>query len=483
MRLLTLTFKDVLHLTSYDKENSMSNGGIMGGSRRRARLRHGALAIAAVAALALSACSGTPTPAETAAGDVELSGDLVFWSSFTQGPRAEYMQKMADKFMAANPKVSISIETFSYPEFETKWTTGLASGQVPDISTALPNQVVEMINVNALAPVGDVIDDIGRDRFSAAALAEGTKDDVNYSVPTYSHAQVMWYRTDLLKAAGLEVPETWADLKKAAVALNSPPGVYGLSVPFGTNDLLGTRYLNFYVQSAGGKLIDDSGRADLTSSAAIEGINYWVDLYKAVSPEGSVNYNITDQATLFYQGKTAFDFNSGFHIGGVATNSPDLLDDIAAAPLPRLKKGDPIYGGETSNIPLVVWGLGDNQVVAKAFLKSLYADEDYINFIHSVPGGMLPALSDISEDPAYLDNERLVQFADSVKVITDVIPLGTAIGMEDGPQVQAGIITSQRVVEAMFQDIILNNTPVKDAAKAAEDKLNQLFVTAGVRFK
>ncbi len=182
--------------------------------------------------------------------------------------------------------------------------------QVPDISTALPNQVVEMIDVGALSPVDDVIDTIGRQRFSAAALNEGQKDGASYSVPIYSHAQVMWYRKDLLDAKGIAVPTTWAELKDAAVALNNPPAVYGLSVPLGTNDMMATRYLNFYVQSAGGALIDASGRADLTSPAAIEGINYWVDLYKLTSPQGSINYNVLDQATLFYQGKTAFDFNS-----------------------------------------------------------------------------------------------------------------------------------------------------------------------------
>lgn len=412
----------------------------------------------------------------------ELSGDLVFWSSFTQGPRAEYMQRMADKFTAAHPKVKISIETFSWNEFNTKWTTGLAAGQVPDISTALPNQVVEMIDVGALAPVDDVIDAIGRSRFAESALREGQKDGNSYSLPVYSHAQVMWYRTDLLAAKGIAVPTTWAELKDAAIALNDPPNVYGLSVPLGTNDFMGARYLNYYVQSAGSTLIDATGRADLTSPAAIEGINFWVDLYKQVSPQGSINYNVLDQATLFYQGKTAFDFNSGFHIGGVASTTPDLLDDFAAAPLPRLKAGDPIYGGETANIALVAWAVGKHQEAAKAFLKSLYEDADYIEFIHSVPGGMLPALNDISQQPAYQDNDLLKQFASSVAVIEEVIPLGSAIGMEDGPKVQAGIITSQAVIEQMFQDIILNGTPVEQAAQAAEDKLNELFVAAGAVF-
>jgi multiple sugar transport system substrate-binding protein len=446
-------------------------------SQRRKRKmilqRTGAFGLAATLALALGAPAG--------AAD-KLSGDVVFWSSFTQGPRAEYMQRMADRFMAANPEVKITIETFSWPEFNTKWSTGLAAGQVPDISSALPNQVVEMISVDALAPVDDVVDAIGRSRFYDAALNEGRKDGVGYSLPLYSHAQVMWYRKDLLEAKGLAVPQTWAEVRDAAVALGNPPDLYGLSVPLGTGDMMGTRYLNFYVQSAGGALIGADGRADLTSPEAIEGINYWVDLYKTVSPEGSINYKVLDQATLFYQGKTAFDFNSGFHIGGVASSSPDMLDDVAAAPLPRLKAGDPIDGGETSNIAMVVWAAGDNQKAAKAFLASLYEDEDYIKFLHSVPGGMLPALADISQNPAYQDNDRLRQFADSVAVIEQAIPLGSAIGMEDGPRVQAGLITSQGIIENMFQDIILNGTPVETAAQAAEDKLNQIFASAGAKF-
>lgn len=436
------------------------------------------LAVAGVAALLVS-CTSSATESTT---DGELSGEVVFWHSFTQGPRAEYMERMADEFEDAHPDVDVKIETFAWGEFQTKWTTGLAAGQVPDLSTALPNQVIEMLNVGALEPLDDVVDAIGRDRFAETALQEGAVDGVSYSVPIYSHAQVMWYRKDLLDAAGLEVPETWDELKEAAVALTTGADQYGLSVPMGTNDLMATRFLNFYLKSAGETILDDEGRANLTSPTALDGINYWVDMYQKTSPEGSVNYNVLDQATLFYQGKTAFDFNSGFQISGVVATSPQLEDSIAAAPLPRLNDGDDVYGGETSNIATVVWQKSDNKPAAKAFLESLYQDEDYIEFLHSVPGGMLPALSDIAENPAYLADPTLERHADSVQVVSDAVPLGTAIGTENGPIVQAGILTSQGVIEQMFQDIVLNGVAVEDAAQAAQDKLNQLFVSAGVSF-
>jgi len=383
----------------------------------------------------------------------ELEGEIVFWHSFTQGPRNEFMKQAAEDFMKKHPKVKIKIETFAWPEFYTKWTTGLQAGQVPDVSTALPNHVVELLQADALVPIDDVIDHIGKDRFYTAPLTEGELDGKHYSIPLYSHAQVMWYRKDLLQAAGLEVPKTWIELFEAAKKLNNPPQVYGLSVPMGLGDMMATRFLNFYVRSAGETLITKDGKANLTSKAAIDGINYWVNMYKTVSPKGSVNFKVLDQATLYYQGKTAFDFNSGFQIGGVKQNSPDLLDKIAAAPIPKINATDPEQGIETSNIPVIVWKNSKHPEIAKAFIESLYEKEKYINPI-------------------------IKQFHDTITVINNAVDKGTAIGMEFGPKPEAGIITSQGVIEKMFQEIILKNVPVEEAAKKAEKELNDLFAAA-----
>ena len=333
-------------------------------------------------------------------------------------------------------------------------------------------------------PLDKVIDSIGRDRFPKQALAEGQSDGKSYSVPIYSHAQVMWYRKDVLSSKGLSVPTTWEELAKAAKAIGKSDSLYGLSVPLGTGDMLGARYLNFYVRSAGQRLLKDDGTANLTSEAALGGIKYWTDLYKSVSPEGSLDYAVLDQATLFYQGKTAFDFNSGFHISGVAKDSPNLVDSIAAAPLPRMKASDPAnYPAEVSNVPLVVWEASKVKREAKAFLEFLFTKDKYIEFLHSVPGGMLPVLNDIAKDPSYTNNETIKKYSDSIKVIQDQVGVGTAIGMEKGPLVQAGVLTSQG---ADREDVPLDHhdkTDVEAAAKDCEKKLNEAFKAAGASIK
>lgn len=429
------------------------------------------------AATVLSGCGESGSKADGGNNNGELSGEITFWHSFTQGPRLEFIQAAADDFMKENPDVKINIETFSWADFYTKWTMGLASGNVPDMSTAQPGQVVEMMDADAIISLDDLIDEIGRDRFSEKSLSEGEQDGVCYSIPLYSHAQVMWYRKDLLKAAGLEVPVTWEEFAEAAKALTKD-GVYGCSFPCGSGDLLATRFLNYYVISAGESLLTDDLQANITSDAAIEGIKFWADIYKNCSPKDSVNYLTLDQANLYYQGKTAFDFNSGFQISGVQTNSPDLVEQIDCAPLPKIHADDPDYGAETDSIPMVVWQHSKHPEICKAFMKELYEPEAYTEFLMTNPVGMLPSITGISDTEAYQANEIVQQFSHAEEVITETMELGTAIGFEHGPSVQAGLLTSQSVIENMFQSILVDGEEVEKAAQKAEDELNELFRTA-----
>lgn len=404
----------------------------------------------------------------------ELKGNITFWHSFTQGKRLQVIEKIAEQFMKDNPEVSIKIETFSWADFYIKWTTGLASGNVPDISTALPAQVVEIMDADALIPIDDLIDEMGRDRFSKAALSEGQKDGKCYSIPLYSHAQVMWIRKDLLKNAGFEIPKTWEKFSKVAKALTKD-GIYGCSFPCGSGDFMATRFLNYYVRSAGESLLTEDLKANLTSKAAIDGINFWVDIYKNCSPKDSINYITLDQANLYYQGKTAFDFNSGFQISGVEINSPQLLDYIDCAPLPKLNIDDPDYSAESSNIDIVIWKNSKYPKICKEFIKKLYETDAYIEFLSTTPVGMLPSITGISDMPKYQSNETIKKFVNAENIITKAMNIGTAIGFERGPSVQAGLLTSQSVIEDMFQRIIVNGEDVTKAAKEAENQLNNLF--------
>lgn len=407
----------------------------------------------------------------------DLAGEITFWHCFTQGVRMEAVQAAAESFMVEHPDVKVNIETMSWGDFNTKWKAGITTGDLPDMSIAQnTGEVAEMLNAQVLAPIGNVVSAIGADRFSASALSDMTQDGVVYGVPYYSHAQVMWYRQDLLDEAGLSVPATWEEFKNAAVALTDrSKGVYGAGVSMSPNDLLCTRYLNYYVRSGGGSLLNDDLTANLTSDLALDGIRFWVDVYKSCSPAETINYTVNDHATLFYQGATAFDFNSGFMISGVAANREDLLDYISCAPLPNMNQGDAYYSAEATHIPLVIWKNSAHPEICEAFIEYLFQDDNYVAFLSAVPVGMLPSLTGISELDAYKSNETVVRFADEAATIADAVAAGHAIGFEHGPSVQAGLLASQGVIENMFQDIVTKGTDVEVAAAAAEKQLNDIF--------
>lgn len=410
------------------------------------------------------------------AADGELNGEITFWHSFTQGARMDAVQAAADSFMELHPGVKINIETYSWGDFNTKWNAGITTGDLPDMSTAQNTaEVVEMINAGVAAPLDGFLERFGRDKFSEKALNDMTWDGVTYGVPYYSHAQVMWYRHDLLDAIQAEVPQTWEEFYDLAVQLTGDD-TYGAAFSCSTNDLLCTRYLNYYVTSGGGSLLNDDLTANLTSDLAIDGINFWLKVYKNCSPAETINYTVNDHATLFYQGKTAFDFNSGFMISGVQSNSPELAWYVDAAPLPKIHAGDPDYSAEATHIPLVVWEKSEHPEICEAFISYLLQEENYIPFLEAVPVGMLPAVAGISDTEAYKSNETVQAYSNAVAVISDAIENGNAIGVDNhGASVQASYLTSQGVVEAMFQDIITNGTDVEAAAQNAEKQLNEVF--------
>ena len=96
---------------------------------------------------------------------------------------------------------------------------------------------------------------------------------------------------------------------------------------------------------------------------------------------------------------------------------------------------------------------------------------------------MLTTISGISDLPSYKNNEKRQKFQHAEQVINEAVQKGTAIGYENGPSVEAGMLTNQHIIEQMFQDIITNGKDPMAAAKDAEKQLNDLLETVAVDVK
>ena len=136
----------------------------------------------------------------------------------------------------------------------------------------------EFISLDALEPVDEKT--FKKDDFFPAAWEGGVKDGKAYGVPWYVDTRALYYRTDLAEKAGVkEPPATWKDQNELAKAYKDKAktkwGIYNQPANVGAWQT----WLPFLF-SAGGELVDSSGKPALDSPEAVEALTEYCPLLR-----------------------------------------------------------------------------------------------------------------------------------------------------------------------------------------------------------
>lgn len=385
---------------------------------------------------------------------------ITYWHTFTEGARKDYIDEMVAEYMKEHPNVTINVEVYPWNVFTQKWTAGLAAGALPDVSSVNPDNLFAINQAGAVLPMNPLIDALGEDYFLGKPLENFTDGDTVLGIPYYLHSYVMWYRKDVLEEKNLSVPKNWDELLSTVTAVADPPNRYGFTIAMSKNDQMCAQLLSCFAKAEGAPLITENNKGNLTDPKVVKAIQLMADLYKAGSPEGSVNYGLSEQNDVFFQGKSTFAFGSGFHINGVKQNSPELLDKIAAVPFTG-PDGENL-GATTFVIGLMGWNQTKYPETVYDFIKFHFEKERYIDFLHLIPGGQLPATAEAANSAEFYDDETIQKFKTEIEYIQEGIEKGTFIGMDYGLTPAASALTSQGIIEECLQDIVLNGTPAAD---------------------
>jgi ABC-type glycerol-3-phosphate transport system substrate-binding protein len=178
--------------------------------------------------------------------------------------------------------------------------------------------------------------------------------DTLYLIPgIHSGSVLLFYRQDLLDAAGIDVPTTWQEYLDAAAALTTDE-VAG-SAMVGANDVSAflvdwySRFITMGGQLTSGDKNEGTLRTNLDSPEAVAALQNMIDVLPS-SPEAVSAYTFTDALDAFSTGKVAL-WPAWATIAG-ALFGPDsgVADTVAVAAMPA-DDGNPrgIRGG---------WGLG-----------------------------------------------------------------------------------------------------------------------------
>jgi multiple sugar transport system substrate-binding protein len=295
---------------------------------------------AASAAPTASAPATAPSSAAPpAAGTVSLTS-LDYYSS---DPYKSFVSAHLQSCAAAAGATMASQDHVPGGQLTPKILQDISAHTLPSLLMIDNPGVQAIAATGALVPLTDLGVDATTGIFPGI-LAAGTYKGKVYGMAPSVNSIALFYNKDMLTAAGLSVPKTWADLTADAKALTTPAH-YGLAFS-ADNDGEGAWHFLPFLWSNGGDF------EHLDSPAAIQALTFESDFVKSGSASKSVvSWTQGDVNDQFAAGKAAMEINGPWNIGPL-----DKLQNIhyGIAPIPVPAAGKTIVaplGGEMWTVP------------------------------------------------------------------------------------------------------------------------------------
>src|ERR1700677_3653968 len=158
-----------------------------------------------------------------------------------------------------------------------------------------------------------------------------------YSVPFYGESSMVYYRTDLFKAAGLTMPEhpTWAQVASFAQKLNDPAkrvaGICLRGEPGWGENLAA---LDTVINTYGGSWFNEKWAPQLTSAPDVAATNFYVNLVRKYGEPGASNDGFRECLNDLYAGKASMWYDATVAAGLISTNAPKTFANTGYAYAP-----------------------------------------------------------------------------------------------------------------------------------------------------
>ncbi|MGV9246612.1 ABC transporter substrate-binding protein [Streptomyces sp. NPDC003710] len=195
-----------------------------------------------------------------------------------------------------------------------------------------------------------------------------------YAAPSSSDGGLLYYRSDLLKKAGIGAPPaTWSEMKADCAKVKKLPEAKDMSCYAGQFQKYEGLTVNFSeaVNSADGVVTDARGNPDVDTPEARKGLDFLVDSFKdGTIPKEAITYQEEDGRQAFQAGKLVF-LRNWPYMYSLAQKSR-VAGKFAVAPLPGLTgPGSSSLGGHN----LALSSFAKNKATALDFIK-FFTDED-----------------------------------------------------------------------------------------------------------
>lgn len=319
------------------------------------------------------------------------------------------------------------------------------------------------------------------------AMRDGlSHDGTLYAAPFYGESSMVMYRTDLMEAAGMEMPvaPTWDDIRAAAEAMTDTENeIYGVCLRGKPGWGEGGALITVTANSFGARWFDEDWNAQFDTPQWEAALTFYVNLMNDFGPPGYATNGFNENLSLFQQGKCGMWIDATVAASFV-TNPDDstVADSVGFALAPDTGLG------KRSNW-LWAWALaipaGTQKADAALQFIEWATSKDYIELVAenegwaNVPPG---ARTSLYETPEYLAvpfaqmTLDSINAADPTNPTVDPVPY-VGIQFVAIPEF-AGIATE---VSQEFSAAYAGQQTVAEALEKAQALTNDAMEAAGYR--
>jgi len=344
-----------------------------------------------------------------------LSADKVVrvWHTETEPQTVKAFNDIARRFEAKNPGIKVEAEGLAWGDLEGKIMASLAAGDPPELSHGQPITCTALQAKGLLLPLDEVVKAIGESNIWEQVKRVCNVGGKQYGLVHAAGTSLLIYRKDLADKHGIKQPKTWDDLVAAAKALtldtngDGRTDIYGITIP--GDNLFINILLGELIKANGGQLFDKDNRPTLTDRKVIETLEFWRELARYAPPGWEGHGYLQTFQNLYGQKSAMMLAGYGRGAGMIERFAPKEMANGETFSV-WVKPHGPSGTEPATQVDEEPWMLFRGAKHTKEgveFLKFFYQDENYLEYIRTVPIHFFPITKSLRESPAYRENDMI----------------------------------------------------------------------------
>ena len=373
------------------------------------------------------------------------SSSITVWSAENQADRIAIQRQIIAGF-TKETGIQVKLVGIDDTQLGQLVQSNALSGKLPDVMGALSLSDVrdlqdqKLLDTDAAAAVINTLD---KKTFDQSALQLESDNGQQLAVPESSWVQMLLYRKDLFAKAGLPVPNTYANIEKAAQTLTSGRQ-FGITLSTDPKDVFTEQTFESLALGNNCQLVDSSKKVTLDSPECQATWDLYANLAQKYSPSGTQTVDTTRAA--YFAGQAAMVDWSSYILGSLAGLDTGNLPSCAQC------KGDPKWLAKNTGIVTSIAGPNGTpatfgEVNGWTFMKNknTAASEKFVQYMLSTgylkwlsmsPQGKVPVRTGTTSNPTeYTDGWKTLQSGVTSKAkLSSIFDAQTIQSIETAPK-------------------------------------------------